>query len=88
MSLLKTWLDMKDQLELLRYMWPLATYKISEFLKRIFGETVTIKSSHGEIVGVNMRSPYGFDYLNFLGIPYAKPPVGKLRFKVRILFSN
>lgn len=75
---------MKEQLELVSYMWPLATYKISEFFKRIFGESVTIKSSHGEIVGVKIHSPYGFHYMNFLGIPYGKPPVGKLRFKVKI----
>lgn len=77
---------MKDRLELATYIWPLATYKISEFFKRIFGESITIKSSHGEIVGVKMSSSYGFHYINFLGVPYAKPPIGSLRFKVRILF--
>lgn len=77
---------MKDRLELAAYIWPLATYKISEFFKRIFGESITIKSSHGEIVGVKMSSSYGFHYINFLGVPYAKPPIGNLRFKVRIFF--
>lgn len=81
---LKTSLDMKDQLQLATYLWPIAAYKISEFFKRIFGEFVTIKSSHGPITGVKMSSNLGFHYINFLGIPYAKPPTGDLRFKVSL----
>lgn len=73
---------MSEKLELCTYLWPLATYKISEFLKRMFGESVKIKSSHGEIIGTKMSSTYGFHYFNFLGVPYGKPPVGTLRFKV------
>lgn len=80
---LKSWLDMSDRLELVPYIWPLTTYKITEFLQRMFAESITIKSSHGEIVGFKMSSSFDFQYVNFLGIPYAKPPIGHLRFKVR-----
>ncbi|KAG4069037.1 hypothetical protein HA402_008348 [Bradysia odoriphaga] len=72
---------MKDDLELVPYIWPAVLYKIAEYLKRKLGESVTIKSSLGEIIGVKMSSSEGFNYINFLGVPYAKPPIGSLRFK-------
>lgn len=74
---------MKEDLDLLPLAWPAVVYTISEFLKRKFGQSVTIKSSLGEIVGIKMSAAEGFEYINFLGVPYAKPPIGSLRFKVR-----
>lgn len=41
-----------------------------------------VKLSKGEIRGHTLKSRNGRDYNSFTGIPYAKPPVGDLRFKV------
>lgn len=38
--------------------------------------------SEGKLQGGSYKSFDGFQYDYFLGIPYAKPPVGNLRFKV------
>lgn len=73
---------MQEKLELIPYIWPVTRYAVSEFFKRILSDSVKIKSSHGEIIGFEMSSPFGFRYKNFLGVPYAKPPIGNLRFKV------
>lgn len=36
----------------------------------------------GQIKGKLVKHLYGDDYYSFQGIPYAKPPIGDLRFKV------
>jgi hypothetical protein len=36
----------------------------------------------GRLSGIASRSRNGKEYYEFLGIPYAQPPVGVLRFKV------
>ncbi|ERL86602.1 hypothetical protein D910_04009 [Dendroctonus ponderosae] len=36
----------------------------------------------GEILGATYTTPNGIEYYGFRGIPYAKPPVGDLRFEV------
>lgn len=36
----------------------------------------------GELEGRKAISANGLDYFYFKGIPYAKPPLGELRFKV------
>lgn len=41
---------------------------------------ITIKQ--GKLKGVTLKSRNGTDYYAFYGIPFAKPPVGELRFKV------
>lgn len=43
--------------------------------------TVTIKQ--GDLKGVHCKTP-DLEYYAFKGIPYAKPPIGRLRFKVSI----
>ncbi|VVC41625.1 Carboxylesterase type B, conserved site,Carboxylesterase, type B,Carboxylesterase type B [Cinara cedri] len=40
-----------------------------------------IKTAKGKIRGQILKSRYGRDYYSFTGIPYAKPPVGELRFQ-------
>lgn len=41
-----------------------------------------VQTRNGQVRGVIRRSIEGFGYCAFLGIPYAKPPVDDLRFKV------
>lgn len=40
-----------------------------------------IHTSHGLIRGVKRRTVYGDEYYSFEKIPFAKPPLGELRFK-------
>lgn len=42
-----------------------------------------VEISHGELRGTFFDNLEGNKFCAFLGIPYAKPPVGSLRFKVR-----
>jgi len=42
---------------------------------------VTIPSL-GKVIGTFLSSSNGRKYSAFRGIPYAKPPIGELRFKV------
>lgn len=45
-------------------------------------EEIIVKTKSGLVKGFKIASHYDYKYFNFLGIPYAKPPVGELRFKV------
>jgi carboxylesterase type B len=44
--------------------------------------TVTLDVAQGALRGKQTTAKSGFKYYSFKGIPYAKPPVGPLRFKV------
>mgnify|MGYP000268197142 CR=1 FL=1 len=46
-------------------------------------DTVTVSLVHGALKGKKVVTKAGITYYSFQGIPYAKPPVGPLRFKVR-----
>lgn len=51
-------------------------------LTRILGtDKVGLKTKSGPIMGVQRRTMYGDKYYSFEGIPFARPPVGNLRFK-------
>lgn len=45
-----------------------------------------INTKYGTVVGSNELSRNNRSYMSFKGIPYAKPPIGDLRFKVSCLF--
>ena len=45
------------------------------------GETMELNTSLGKIRGLVVTAPNGKKVAKFLGIPYAKQPIGKLRFK-------
>ena len=40
----------------------------------------------GQIRGLQMTSASGTIFYAYRGIPYAKPPIGELRFRVKILY--
>jgi len=44
---------------------------------------VIAETEYGEVQGVKTDSVLNEPYIKFLGIPYAKAPLGELRFKVR-----
>lgn len=41
-----------------------------------------LKITNGVIKGQILKSRYGRSYYSYTGIPYAKPPIRELRFKV------
>lgn len=46
--------------------------------------TPVVKIPEGQLQGSVRENMDGGKFYAFLGVPYAKPPVGNLRFKVRI----
>lgn len=44
-------------------------------------DKVECTTKYGTVRGVKWHSIYGEDYISFEGIPYAKPPIGELRFR-------
>lgn len=50
-------------------------------------EEVTVRIKAGQVKGFKIASSYNYQYYNFIGIPYAKPPIGELRFKVYMFFQ-
>lgn len=42
----------------------------------------TVNISQGKLKGGEVTTENGFKYYEYLQIPYAKPPMGDLRFKV------
>lgn len=45
----------------------------------------TVNTNYGLVQGLLTVSLLGEVYQSFQGIPYAKPPLGELRFKVNVL---
>ena len=49
------------------------------------GEDITVNLSKGKLRGARLDYDFGQYYYAFKGIPYARPPVKELRFKVILL---
>lgn len=47
--------------------------------------TSLIKIHQGQLIGTVSKNLDGKDFYSFRGIPYARPPLGKLRFQVQKL---
>lgn len=45
-------------------------------------EKPQVTVQQGILEGIALKTESGFSYNGFLGVPYAKPPIGNLRFKV------
>lgn len=54
----------------------------------IWADSLTITIAQGTLLGGKSKSRNGTEYRSFLGIPYAKPPVGQLRFQVGLIILN
>ncbi|XP_023292060.2 esterase B1 [Lucilia cuprina] len=48
------------------------------------GATVVVNTSKGQVKGAKRMSVWGNSYYTFEGIPFAKPPLGELRFKAPV----
>jgi len=55
-------------------------------LKIVNADRPLVKTELGQLEGVWQLSENGLKYAAFMGIPYAKPPVGDLRFEVISVF--
>lgn len=64
-------------------MWSITSSRLVDCCRNIKSEVVTVTTKAGRVKGYKVNSSFAYQYINFFGIPYAKPPVGDLRFKVR-----
>lgn len=53
-----------------------------------FQNTTHVRIKQGELVGTLESLSTGDSFASFKGIPYAKPPIGNLRFRVNILLTH
>lgn len=68
--------------EIFSFAWSFSNGKLVELYRHYFSEVVTVVTKSGSVKGYKLPSSFDYQYINFFGIPYAKPPVGDLRFKV------
>lgn len=62
---------------------------VVDFALGSVSETLKVQLNHGGVlVGRHLETTKGRHIRSFLGVPYAKPPVDDLRFKVRILYKS
>ncbi|XP_017119546.1 esterase B1-like isoform X1 [Drosophila elegans] len=67
--------------KLLKMGTQLVGHKIQQF-RLATGHTVTLDTKYGQVRGLQRKTVYDEEpYFAFEGIPYAKPPVGELRFR-------
>lgn len=71
--------------DLIDLTWSFVTTRLVERYRQLFGEVATVVTKSGLVRGHKIASSFDYKYFNFHGIPYAKPPIGDLRFKVRTM---
>jgi hypothetical protein len=54
----------------------------------ILSPYVEVDTNYGRMRGAKTVARDGRPYIEFLGIPYAKPPIGELRFEVGKIMSS
>lgn len=71
-------------LELFRFQFNMESLVIFTLLFGLaFGTDNIVKIDQGLLRGSTLKTRNGRDFKAFQGIPYAKPPINKLRFEVR-----
>lgn len=60
----------------------LPLFIIIESYKAMKPDTTIVETNYGPVRGIKRTSAVGDHFYSFRGIPYAKPPIGDLRFKV------
>lgn len=64
---------------------PFIRYKVRELYRRCRAKKVTVRTAAGSIRGAQVLCPkFGYVFTQFLGIPYARPPLNDLRFCVSV----
>lgn len=74
--------------DLFSFAWSYTNSRITDYYRHYFSEVVTVTTKSGPVKGYKIASAFDYRYINFLGIPYAKAPVGELRFKVCVDVNN
>jgi len=75
------WIHVNRCLDFIQFEMRWACITCALFLGAVSCDPV-VRTAKGEIRGRTLKSRNGRDYYSFTGIPYAKPPVDGLRFKV------
>lgn len=65
--------------------WSYTNACASDAYRYYHRDDLMVKTKSGPVEGFKIKSAFDYDYMNFHGIPYAKPPIGELRFKVRLV---
>lgn len=52
------------------------------------GDAVVINTKQGSLRGLVFQSRNGAEYHAFMGIPFAKPPIGELRLEVNFMIFD
>lgn len=75
--------EVYDRSSHLRLAIPFIRYQVREKVRRLRSKPVTVRTAVGAIRGAQISSAqFGYRYTHFLGVPYARPPLGELRFRV------
>lgn len=68
--------------DLFSFAWTYTNSRLVDCYRNYFSETVMVNTKCGPVKGYKIVSSFEYHYINFIGVPYAKPPIGELRFKV------